>query len=144
MTQVTFYQLETEDLHQAASHLVLAQYRARKPVVVACKNKADAEAWDEYLWQQPTEAFIPHNLRGEGPANGTPVCLVWEPISEQATVMFNFADTALPLSARVKQVIEFVPIDEAGKQAARDRYKQYQQAGCQLQFQPIPKEIENG
>ena len=148
MTHVTFYQLDSEDLHNAAAHLVLSHYRgngrSRAQCVIVCEHKADAENWDEYLWQQPTDAFIPHNLRGEGPANGTPVSIVWQPATEQAGVMFNFAQTALPVSPRIKQIIEFVPIDDAGKQAARDRYKQYQQAGCQLQFQPIPKEMNNG
>jgi DNA polymerase-3 subunit chi len=124
--------------------MVLGAYRSRKNCVLACESKADAETWDEYLWQQPTDAFIPHNLRGEGPANGSPVTLVWQPVSEQSTVMFNFTQTVLPISNRVREIIEFVPVDEAGKQAARARYKQYQQAGCQLQFQPLPKETTNG
>lgn len=146
MTQVTFYQLESEDLHTAAAHLVLSHYRkqGRNQCVLVCETKADAEAWDEHLWQQPTDAFIPHNLRGEGPANGTPVAVVWQPATEQASTMFNFAQTALQVTPRIRQIIEFVPFDDAGKQAARDRYKQYQQAGCQLQFQPLPKEMNNG
>lgn len=148
MTQVTFYQLDTGDLHNAAVHLVLSHYRMnerqRAQCLIVCENKTDAEDWDEYLWQQPTDAFIPHNLRGEGPVNNSPVCIVWQPATEHASVIFNFAQSALPVSPSVKHIIEFVPIDDAGKQAARGRYKQYQQAGCQLQFQPIPTESNNG
>jgi len=29
-----------------------------------------------------------------------------------------------------------VPVEETAKQQARERYKQFQQAGCQMQFLP--------
>ncbi|MBT0585420.1 DNA polymerase III subunit chi [Alteromonas oceanisediminis] len=144
MTQVTFYQLEDDDITTAATQLVLKHYRARQQSVLVCEDKVTAEHWDEHLWQQPTDAFIPHNLRGEGPPNGAPVMIVWQPANESAYVMFNFTTQALTPTHKTKLIVEFVPTDEAGKQAARERYKHYQRAGCQLQFQPMPKESHNG
>ncbi len=144
MTQVTFYQLQDDDLTAAATQLIIDQYRARQQVLVVCADQAQAEHWDEHLWQQPTDAFIPHNLRGEGPPNGAPVSIVWPPVSESRAVVVNLSSTTLAVNNRTRQVIEFVPTDETGKQAARERYKNYQRAGCQLQFQPLAKETNNG
>ncbi|WP_100644532.1 DNA polymerase III subunit chi [Alteromonas facilis] len=140
----TFYQLDSDDLFEAVTPLVVECYRARQPLVLICKDKASAEAWDEHLWRQPNDAFIPHNLRGEGPANGTPVTITWPPVSETKAVAINLAGDVLPLQRPLKQVIDFVPTDDSGKQAARERYKQYQQAGCTMQFKQFSKEINNG
>jgi DNA polymerase-3 subunit chi len=35
-----------------------------------------------------------------------------------------------------QHIIDFVPVDEVKKQEARERYKQYKMAGCQMQFTP--------
>ena len=144
MTQVTFYQLTDDDIQSVATPMVVDTYRARKALFIVCDDKSQAELWDEHLWQQPTDAFIPHNLQGEGPPNGAPVMLGWEISSVTTPVVLNISRSTVPLSPRVQQVIEFVPVDEEGKQAARARYKHYQQLGCQLEFKPISKETQNG
>ena len=141
---VTFYQLDDSQIMTAATPLVVECYRARQPLAIVCDDQATAEQWDEHLWQQPTDAFIPHNLMGEGPANGSPVTLVWSPTNHSAPTMMNISQQTLPITPRVKRIIEFVPSDEEGKKAARQRYKQYQMAGCQMQFLPLSKETTNG
>jgi DNA polymerase-3 subunit chi len=141
---VTFYQLEESQVMAAATPLVAECYRARQTLAIVCDDQATAEQWDEHLWQQPTDAFIPHNLFGEGPANGSPVTLVWAASNYTAPTMMNVSQQTLPISPRVQRIIEFVPADEEGKKAARQRYKQYQMAGCQMQFLPLSKETTNG
>lgn len=141
---VTFYQLDDADIMAAVTPLIVDFYRARKPVALICDTKSQAEHWDEHLWQQPNDAFIAHNLRGEGPSSGAPVTLLWPPVSEAKTVMINLSSEQLNLPRTTQHIIEFVPTDDAAKQAAREKYKAYQAAGCTMQFKQISKESNNG
>ncbi|WP_199820774.1 DNA polymerase III subunit chi, partial [Alteromonas abrolhosensis] len=79
--------------------------------------------------------FVPHNLYGEGPQSGTPVEICWRP--EQVArrqMVVNVGSGMVPSPNQHRQIIDFVPVDENAKQAARVRYKNYQQAGCNMQF----------
>ncbi|GBL04922.1 DNA polymerase III subunit chi [Glaciecola sp. KUL10] len=141
MNQVTFYELAEqsgstqEAMHNGAFKLIYDLYKSRKWVSVLAADQKHAEAFDEALWQLPAEQFIPHNLSGEGPAQGTPVEITWQTqkLNPRHTVI-NMAQSMIDTSLRIQHVIDFVPFAEAEKQAARERYKQYKQAGCQMQF----------
>lgn len=137
MPQVVFYQLTQSDDSVAAraSALIADAYANKAKVSVLCDTQAQAEDVDEYLWQLPSKRFVPHNMHGEGPATGTPVEICWQP--QQVTrrqVVVNVGSGMVPSPNQHRQIIDFVPLDEGAKQAARVRYKQYQQAGCQMQF----------
>lgn len=74
MSNVTFYLLdETDDTHQQPAHFALAcllatrSYRHKQKCLVYCQDQSQAEQFDELLWQLPNDAFVPHNLAGEGP-----------------------------------------------------------------------------
>jgi len=47
----------------------------------------------------------------------------------------NVGSGMIPSPNNHRKIIDFVPVDEKAKQAARVRYKNYQQAGCSMQFQ---------
>ena len=84
MKNATFYLLETDtpvDGLSAQEALVCdlagARWREGKRVLIACADEAQAIRLDEALWQRPADAFVPHNLAGEGPKYGAPVELAW-------------------------------------------------------------------
>lgn len=92
-----------------------------------------AEQFDELLWQLPNDAFVPHNLTGEGPLGGAPVEICWQtPNQFNRSVLINLAENIPDFHQRFRQVIDFVPAKEQLKPLARERYKQYRAAGCQL------------
>jgi DNA polymerase-3 subunit chi len=143
--QVTFYELpkhsEQADNSLIAylANIVTAQYQKRQYMTVLCKDKAQAEAIDEYIWQQPADLFIAHNLQGEGPAKGSPVEITWlDALNKQAIrnkkLVINMTEQFLEQFASYGHVIDFVPQDEAQKKAARARYTQYKKAGCNMAF----------
>ena len=85
MSNVTFYLLdETDDTHQQPAHFALAcllatrSYRNKQKCLVYCQDQSQAEQFDELLWQLPNDAFVPHNLAGEGPVGGAPVEICWQ------------------------------------------------------------------
>jgi DNA polymerase-3 subunit chi len=143
--QVSFYELpasaEAED-NAMISHmveLISSNYQNRQYLTVVCCDKKQAEAIDEFIWQQPSDKFIAHNLQGEGPANGSPVELTWlsaldsQPIRNKKLVI-NISNEFLTSYAFYQHIVDFVPSEETLKIAARERYKQYKQAGCKMVF----------
>lgn len=143
MPIVTFYQLDEsssdgeQDLLKACSQLLLATIKNRKWASVLCINKQQAENVDEFVWQHPVDSFIPHNLVGEGPKQGTPAEITWlgQKLSSRHTLI-NLSQSMIDNYTQYQHIIDFVPLEESQKEAARDRYKHYKLAGCTMQFTP--------
>ncbi|WP_087018824.1 DNA polymerase III subunit chi [Thaumasiovibrio subtropicus] len=136
MTHATFYLLdEAEAEFQLACDLASQYHQQGQRVYIHTEQKADAERIDNLLWQRDPDAFVPHNLLGEGPRAGSPVEIGWQYLrhSGHRSVLINLANNAANFAVTFAQVIDFVPCDENLKQLARERYKQYRHAGIQLQ-----------
>lgn len=144
MAKVTFYILEDiAQINAMPQHYALAcllathSYRNKQKCSVYCQDQQAAEQFDELLWQLPNDAFVPHNLTGEGPLSGTPVEICWQPPSQfNRPVLINLSDHVPEFHQRYKQVFDFVPAVEQLKVQARERYKQFRAAGCQLDTLP--------
>lgn len=137
MPQVIFWQLSDEDdgAEPRACDLVAEAYANKKRVAVLCASSASAEALDELLWQLPAGRFVPHNLFGEGPSTGTPVEICWQENQlTRRSLLVNLSGEMVSSPQSFQTIYDFVPVADDAKQAARVRYKRYQQAGCQLQF----------
>lgn len=155
-TLITFYALENAVVdintssdggeHSVSSELALAAKLAqefvsnRQKTSVVCATKQQAEAFDEFIWQYPPQHFIPHNLYGEGPEAGTMLEILWldvfakqaQPKNRQKLICLS--QQVIDNYARFGHIVDFVPVDEEAKNNARMRYKQYKQAGCQLEY----------
>lgn len=119
-------------------------YRQNKKILIGTEGQDQAQLIDEWLWQFDAERFVPHNLPGEGPHYGTPVEINWESSQQRRQCFVNICQHVPDFASKLKGVTEwhdFVPADEAGKQAARDRYKQLKQLGFELSTNPIPASI---
>tara|TARA_R110002060_G_scaffold77710_1_gene89520 strand:+ start:567 stop:1037 length:471 start_codon:yes stop_codon:yes gene_type:complete len=145
MSKVTFYLLEreAEATSQQPAHLALACQLAaqcfsnKQRCVVMCQSQAQAEQFDELLWQLPNDRFVPHNLTGEGPQAGTPVEICWQrPSQFNKPVLINLADNMPDFHSKFSRIFDFVPAADALKQQARERYKHYRAAGHQLDTLP--------
>jgi DNA polymerase-3 subunit chi len=143
MTMVTFYQLDSQQtetnqgLLALCSSSLLSTYKKRKWSTVLCNSKSQAESFDEFVWNMPVNDFIPHNLYGEGPKQGTPAEITWQEkqMSGRHTLI-NMSQKMIEDHRQFQHIVDFVPVDEEQKQAARERYKQYKLAGCNMQFTP--------
>mgnify|MGYP001385903242 CR=1 FL=1 len=136
MPQATFYQLsEGANADNTACQLACDAAANRQRVGIFCQNQQQAEAVDELLWQLPANRFVPHNLYGEGPSSGTPVEIYWDASQlGRRHLLINLSGAMLSAPQQFQNIIDFVPNADDEKQAARVRYKQYQQAGCAMQF----------
>lgn len=147
MPNVTFLLLPEVDAEQQNGLIcdkIAALFRQYKKVRVWARDQQHAEDLDELLWQRPADAFIPHNLHGEGPANGVPVELCWPADSSvqrrPGYVLLNLADQVPVQAQQSHTVFDTVPPDEQGKTLARERYKHYRANGSQLNTQPLNPE----
>ncbi|WJG10080.1 DNA polymerase III subunit chi [Aliiglaciecola sp. LCG003] len=142
MTDVTFYMLEEPDAQHPAHWLIACEiaaqcFRTKRRCLVLCDDQAGAEAFDELLWQQPLDGFVPHNLTGEGPKGGAPVEICWQqPLPAGRPVLINLSKSLPQNANRFKQILDFVPAEDTAKQQARDRYKHYRAAGLTMHTQP--------
>lgn len=141
MKKATFYLLESDQAGDSLSSrealactLAATLWRAGKRVLVLCDAQEQAFRLDEALWQRPAEAFVPHNLAGEGPRYGAPVELAWPGKRGNAPrdVLINLLPDVADFASAFYEVVDFVPYDETEKQLARERYKTYRSIGFQL------------
>lgn len=140
MSRVTFYTLDaiSDAKHDLfICHLCYGYFKNNQKVIVLHDSQQAAEHLDDLLWQQPEQAFIPHNLDGEGPKYGTAVHLAWLqvdgslPSFPHFPILINL--TSQPITAfRQQELVELVPVDESSRAQAREKYKWYRQQGLKL------------
>lgn len=141
MTRIDFYTLsdpEPEATLSLVCRLIEDAYGAGQRVHVHADSQAQAHALDERLWCYEPASFLPHNLVGEGPHPAPPIQIGWgEATARNSDLLINLASTVpTALFGRFRQVVEFVPADEAQKAQARERYKFYRDRGYPLQVHP--------
>ncbi|MFH7565398.1 MULTISPECIES: DNA polymerase III subunit chi [Oceanimonas] len=141
-----FHLLTNDDdtqLQQLVCRLATDCYRQNQGVFIYTTDQAMAEAIDERLWQQEADSFVAHNLQGEGPRQGAPVMIGWQPPANGRAVLINLATEAPAFARRFGQLHDFVPASDAGKQQARERFKAYRQAGFELTTAPVPPHTQD-
>ncbi|MGV3345928.1 valine--tRNA ligase [Enterobacteriaceae bacterium LUAb1] len=141
MKKATFYLLDTRTsvgelsaVEALVCELATLHWRAGKRVLIACEHEQQALRLDEALWQRPVNAFVPHNLAGEGPKYGAPVELAWPQRRGNAPrdLLISLLPQLADFATAFHEVIDFVPYEESLKQLARDRYKAYRSVGFHL------------
>lgn len=141
MKNAIFYLLEQNMIKDGLSRmewlscdLAAMKWRAGKRVLIACKDKPQALQLDKALWRYDPEAFVPHNLAGEGPHYGAPVEVCWPQRrgNESRDLLISLLPTCANFVAAFQEVIDFVPDEDSLKQLARYRYQAYRSIGFQL------------
>lgn len=148
MSQVVFYLLNEEATQerQISAHFAQActlacfYYSQNKKVFIYTDNQQDAIEVDEYLWQFDGNSFVPHNLLGEGPRFGTPVEISWQAPTHPRPILINLSLNVPDFALNFQQIIDFVPVDEQLKTAARTRYSTYKKMGLTLSTQAVENE----
>jgi DNA polymerase III subunit chi len=138
MSQGIFYVLDDLTEQQQLTLFcdqITQRWREFRSVRVWCESQQQAEQLDEALWQQPADAFVPHNLAGEGPPQGAPVELCWPGVkvaSRRTAVVVNLMNE-IPFHQGARLIVERVPSAESERQLARERYRTYRHHGFELQ-----------
>ena len=132
--------VEASDTSSAFYHACLQAshfYRQNQRVFIYTKDQTQAEKIDELLWAFESDSFVPHNLVGEGPHQGAPVEISYQPPRGRRAVLINLTDTMPTFANQFQFIVDFVPTDETLKQRARERFKTCRQWGFQVDNQPV-------
>jgi DNA polymerase III subunit chi len=150
MTQALFYLMPATapgavnadamaTVREMACRLARQAYERQQLVYIHCQDKPQAHVIDELLWQFEPSAFVPHNLKGEGPQTGAPVEIGFDRLGPNKTrhLLINLADQVPAFAVNFGHIIDFVANDDSHKAVARERYKQYRALGVELQTQDL-------
>lgn len=140
MRQVIFYLLSQHNESELSAQALLAcdlaanAWRQGKRVIITCETEEQALLIDEALWARDPDDFVPHNLSGEATTYATPIEISWKGKrnAQRRDVLISLQQELPEFINSFNQIIDFVPVDEAEKAQARERYKQYRQLGWQL------------
>jgi len=129
MTSVEFH-FNAPDRLQAVCRLA-AQALARGERLLVYAPEAElASRLDRLMWTWPATGFVPHCPVDDALAPQTPVLIARdEQAPADVRVLVNLAADCPPHFARFERLVEVVGLDEAEREAGRERYRQYKARG---------------
>lgn len=137
MPEIVFYVLASSSQHERqdfACKLIEKIYRGGQFCYVLTDNPEQAAEIDELLWTFRAGSFVPHQLyRGQLPdypntilIGGGDIPLDWQ------KVIVNLSTHFPPTIAPTERIVEILDNSEASKQAGRQRYRHYLEAGLEI------------
>ena len=103
-------------------------YQRKENVYVHVNSAAEAEFIDKLLWTFSDESFLPHSLLASDHA---PITIGYEtPVA--AHTLLNLTNTIPDSYQQYQRVLEVVYQDNDIQKAARERFRQYRENGCEL------------
>ena len=102
------------------------------PTLVLARDAAQAEQLDDLLWSFDPDAFIPHQIVGVDVDEDEADVLIAPPEADVPlrAIVINLRDEAV--DGTFERVLEVVPADEGARGPLRERWKQYQARGIEL------------
>ena len=100
--------------------------------LVLARDTAQAEALDDLLWDMGDDVFIPHQIAGADVEEDEAQVLIAPPEVDAALrpLVINLRDA--PVEGGFERVLEVVPADASARGPLRERWKQYQARGFEL------------
>ena len=100
--------------------------------LVLARDQAQAEQLDDLLWDMGEDAYIPHQIAGADIEEEEAAVLSAPPGIDAPLrpLVINLRDAAV--DGAFERVLEVVPADESARGPLRERWKQYQARGFEL------------
>jgi DNA polymerase-3 subunit chi len=140
MTRVDFYVIEAAagDKARVACRLSEKAFRQGLPVYVHTTSASQAQALDALLWSYRAGSFVPHARIGDA-LDEVPVLIGHdhEPHGHEG-LLINLSDAVPDFFSRFARVAELV--DEAARDAARERFRYYRERGYTLETHTLAAE----
>jgi len=148
MARINFAFGATERITQACQ-TSLKQYLAGQKMVVYCSDVARLRQYDQKLWAVDQAAFVPHVWAEDPLASRTPIVLVSKDLERVLeglspdTWLLNLDDACPPTCGTLQRVLEIVSDVPEDKEAARQRWRNYQAAGHDLKSYSLQTTIQH-
>lgn len=136
MPRADFYLIQKERFREQPLLLVCELARralaAQQPTLILARDPRQAETLDELLWAFDDDAYLPHQIAGEDEDDAVTPLLVVVPGTQtpDRPMVINLRDEAV--SGRFERVLEVVPADESAREPLRQRWRDYQARGFEL------------
>ncbi|HZH44625.1 MAG TPA: DNA polymerase III subunit chi [Lysobacter sp.] len=135
MPRADFYLIQSPRFREEPLRLVCELARkacdANLWTLVLVRDAEQAEALDELLWAFDEDAYVPHQIAGDEEDDLTPVLIAPPEIDAPLRpLVINLRDAAVEGS--FERVLEVVPADAEARGPLRERWKQYQARGFEL------------
>ena len=139
--QVDFYvrrETSLDALESFACRLVETVWQRGHAVLVLAASDIAARRLDDLLWTFREESFVPHRRVGsDGPVASEPAS---EPVivstpgvwASELDVLINLTASVPAEASRAARIAEIVPASGAGRDAGRERYREYRNRGFEL------------
>lgn len=138
MTRVDFA-FDADGRVQQAARSILRHVARGARLFVYCDDPERMSQIDQALWSTGDTSFVPHEQLTSASAETLPVNLVdqagWPLVAariSEADWLVNLDDDCPPEPTLFSRVLEIVSRDEADRQQARHRWRQYQALGLDL------------
>ena len=136
MARADFYLIDKPRFREEP--LLLVCELARKafdagiPTLVLARDTAPAEAIDDLMWSFDPDAYLPHQIAGSDDEDELTPILILAPDTDfpMRPMVINLRDAAV--EGDFERVLEVVPADPAARAPLRERWKQYQARGLDL------------
>jgi DNA polymerase III subunit chi len=134
VAEVSFYILPTESLEDRylfACKLIEKAYRSCSFCYVLTDTDKQSQIIDDLLWTFRAGSFIPHQIyTGELPEIEKVILIGSLDVPEQwQKTLFNLSSNFPEPGSQTERILEILDNSEATKEAGRNRYRRYQQAG---------------
>jgi DNA polymerase-3 subunit chi len=133
---VDFYVLEDAPEQQALHQLCLlleVPYADKQHIFIHTASNDEAVQLDNLLWTYRDDSFMAHDIASENNAVKAPVEIsTLQPSSEHRGVLVNLTRSVPHFYQQFNRVIEIVFAEPSVQQAARERFRQYREQGCDL------------
>ena len=136
MPRADFYLIDKprfrEDPLLLVCELAKRAFASEQPTLILARSQSQADALDEKLWEFDENAFIPHQIAGDGDDDAVTAVLIVPPAVSppDRILVINLRDECAP--GLFERVLEVVAADEAERLGSRERWKTYRQAGFEV------------
>ena len=143
MTKVDFYTLrqsQENDRLFFACRLVEKAFNLGHRIYLHTDSAQSAEELDDLLWSFRPESFLPHALVGfeADEDDDIPILIGYAGHYDgPRDLLINLSRELPPFHGEFQRISEIVINDEQAKQISRQHWKQYQEAGCELQHHDL-------
>jgi DNA polymerase-3 subunit chi len=136
MPRADFYLIDKprfrEDPLLLVCELAKRAFASEQPTLILARSQSQADALDEKLWEFDENAFIPHQIAGDGDDDAITAVLIVPPdmATPDRALVINLREDCAP--GLFERVLEVVPADDAQRLGSRERWKTYKQAGFEV------------
>jgi DNA polymerase III subunit chi len=136
MTEIDFYSGGGDRLHTAC-RLIAKAVRQSLKLMIYTSDTTVVERIDKLLWTFSSIDFIPHCHAEDKLAGVTPVILGCQVTNLPRDVLLNLDTEPPPFFSRFQRLIEIAGMTPEDTQAARKRYRFYQDRGYEIRHHKL-------